>query len=38
MWEIAVAYGISLADLRAANPDVDPRTMRIGTVLVIPGQ
>jgi LysM repeat protein len=38
MWAIALEYGISLADLRAANPDVDPRTMRIGTVLVIPGQ
>ncbi len=38
MWAIALEYGISLADLRAANPDVDPRTMAIGTVLVIPGQ
>ena len=38
MWAIAQDYGISLADLRAANPDVDPRMMRIGTVLVIPGQ
>lgn len=38
MWAIAQDYGISLADLRAANPDVDPRTMRVGTVLVIPGQ
>lgn len=38
MWAIAQDYGISLADLRAANPDVDPRSMRIGTVLIIPGQ
>lgn len=38
MWQIALDFGISLADLRAANPEVDPRTMRIGTVLVIPGQ
>lgn len=38
MWAIAQDYGISLADLKAANPDVDPRTMRVGTVLVIPGQ
>jgi LysM repeat protein len=38
MWAIAQDYGISLADLRAANPDVDPRTMRVGTVLIIPGQ
>ncbi|MDA8238002.1 MAG: LysM peptidoglycan-binding domain-containing protein [Chloroflexi bacterium] len=38
MWAIAQRYGVSLADLKAANPDVDPRAMRIGTVLVIPGQ
>ncbi len=38
MWAIAQDYGISLADLRAANPDVDPHTMRVGTVLIIPGQ
>lgn len=38
LWEIAVEFDVSLADLRAANPDVDPRTMRVGTVLVIPGQ
>ena len=38
MWAIAQDYGISLADLKAANPDVDPQAMRIGTVLVIPGQ
>jgi len=38
MWAIAQEYGVSLADLKAANPDVDPRTMQIGTVLVIPGQ
>ena len=38
MWAIAQDYGISLADLKAANPDVDPQTMRIGIVLVIPGQ
>ena len=38
MWAIAQDYGISLADLKAANPDVDPRSMRVGTVLIIPGQ
>ena len=38
MWAIAADHGIKLADLQAANPDVDPRTMRVGTVLVIPGQ
>jgi len=36
MWTIAQKFGIRLADLRAANPDVDPRAMRVGTVLVIP--
>ena len=38
MWAIAQDYGISLAALKAANPDVDPKAMRIGTVLVIPEQ
>jgi LysM repeat protein len=38
MWAIALDHGISLADLQAANPDVEPRTMAVGTVLVIPGQ
>jgi LysM repeat protein len=38
MWEIAQELGVSLADLKAANPDVDPKLMRVGTVLVIPGQ
>ena len=38
MWAIAQDHGISLADLQAANPDVEPRTMAVGTVLVIPGQ
>lgn len=38
MWAIAADHGISLADLQAANPDVDPRALRIGSVLVIPGQ
>jgi 2',3'-cyclic-nucleotide 2'-phosphodiesterase/3'-nucleotidase len=36
MWAIAQKYGISLASLREANPDVDPTKMRVGTVLVIP--
>jgi LysM repeat protein len=38
MWAIAIRFGVSLADLKAANPDVDPRAMRVGTVLVIPGR
>lgn len=36
MWAIAQEYGISLKALREANPDVDPTTMRVGTVLIIP--
>ena len=38
MWAISQDYGISLEALRAANPDVDPRRMRVGTVLIIPAQ
>ena len=34
---IARNYRVSVADLRAANPEVEPRRMRIGTRLVIPG-
>lgn len=33
---IAGQYGVSLADLRAANPGVQPRRMRIGARLVVP--
>jgi len=36
MWAIAQEFGISLKALREANPDVDPKQMRVGTVLVIP--
>ena len=36
MWAIAQKYGISLQALRAANPDVEPTTMRVGTILIIP--
>ena len=38
MWAIAQEFGVSLADLKAANPDVDPLKLRIGSKLVIPGQ
>lgn len=34
--EIAEAFNISIADLRAANPDVSPNTMSIGETLIIP--
>ncbi len=33
---IARNYRVSLGDLRAANPEVEPRLLQIGTVLVIP--
>jgi LysM repeat protein len=36
MWAIAQEFGVSLADLKAANPDVDPKAMKIGTILIIP--
>lgn len=36
MLGIAFQYGISLEDLKAANPGVDPRMMSVGVQLVIP--
>ena len=36
MLAIAINHGIKLEDLQAANPDVDPRIMSVGTRLVIP--
>lgn len=33
---LARRYGVSLDALRTANPDVEPRRMRVGTVLRIP--
>ncbi len=33
---IAIRYGITLQDLMAANPDVNPRILSIGTELIIP--
>lgn len=38
MLGIAFLYRITLEELIAANPDVKPNLMSIGTVLVIPGQ
>lgn len=35
---IALNYRVSVGDLRAANPGVDPRRMQVGTRLVIPGK
>ena len=34
---IALRYGVSMDAVIAANPDVDPRTLTVGTELVIPG-
>jgi LysM repeat protein len=36
MWAISQEFGVSLADLKAANPDVDPQRMAVGTILIIP--
>jgi len=33
---IAVLYRVSVADLRAANPDVRPRYLRIGAMITVP--
>ncbi len=38
MWAISQKFGVSLAALKAANPTVNPNTMRVGTVLVIPAK
>ena len=37
LWEIAANYGLSLNELLAANPGVDPRRLMAGQQLVIPG-
>ncbi|NNF26778.1 MAG: LysM peptidoglycan-binding domain-containing protein [Gemmatimonadetes bacterium] len=33
---VAVAYGVSVSELRAANPALEPRRIRVGTRVVIP--
>lgn len=33
---IAVRYGVSVDDLQAANPDIRPRFLRVGTRLTVP--
>lgn len=33
---IAIRYGLTVAELRAANPDVNPNLLRVGATLVIP--
>lgn len=37
LWDIAANYGLSLAELLAANPGVDPRALMVGQQLTIPG-
>jgi LysM repeat protein len=37
MYDIAVKFGITLKALKKANPKVDPNKMRVGTILIIPG-
>jgi|LSQX01.1.fsa_nt_gb LysM repeat protein len=36
MFSIALYYGITLDELKAANPEVNPNAMSLGTVLLIP--
>jgi LysM repeat protein len=36
MGVIAYRFGVTVADLKAANPEVDPNLMSVGTALVIP--
>jgi membrane-bound lytic murein transglycosylase D len=33
---VAQRYGVSVADLRAANPEVRPRFLRVGSLLTVP--
>ncbi len=36
LWRIALNYRVPVSALQAANPDVEPRRMRIGSRLVVP--
>ena len=36
MGGIATIYGVKTKDLKAANAEIDPRMIPIGTVLIIP--
>ena len=38
LWEIANRYGITVAQLTAANPDVNPDALRPGQTLTIPSK
>jgi len=37
LFGIALRYGLTVAEIKAANPDVNPNFLSIGTVLIIPG-
>lgn len=37
LWDIAANYGLSVDDLLAANPGVDPRRLAVSQKLLIPG-
>lgn len=37
LWDIAANYGLTLDDLLAANPGVDPKRLMVGQELIIPG-
>jgi LysM repeat protein len=37
LWDIAANYGLSVNDVLAANPGVDPRRLMVGQSLTIPG-
>ncbi len=36
--QLALKYGIPLADILAANPEIDPRMISIGTAIIIPSE
>ncbi len=38
MYAIAQKLGVTLAALKAANPGVDPKSLRVGATLVIPAK
>lgn len=36
LWGISRRYDVAVEEIRAANPSVEPRSLRVGTVLVVP--
>src|SRR3989442_1370360 len=37
LYDIALSFGISVVELQAANPGVDPNALSVGETLTIPG-